>query len=79
MWTNFFILQIIDKNGNVVEYPLYLASLNAPKVGTPQREEEPYAYDAKKWLMENVGGEKAEFLVEYEINGREWGTFSFYY
>jgi len=46
----------------------------APKVGTPQRDEEPYAYDAKSWLMEKVVGEKAEFLVEYEINGREQGT-----
>lgn len=43
----------------------------APKVGTPQRDEEPYAYDAKKWLMRNIVGSKAEFLVEYEINGRE--------
>lgn len=46
----------------------------APKVGNPQREEEPYAYDAKLWLMNKVVGEKAEFLVEYEINGRECGT-----
>jgi len=46
----------------------------APKVGTPQREEEPYGYDAKKWLMGKIIGEKCEFIVEYEINGRECGT-----
>ncbi|CAI2381554.1 unnamed protein product [Moneuplotes crassus] len=63
-----------NKNGNTVDHTFYLASIMAPKVGTPQRDEEPYAYDAKKWLMEKVAGVKAEFLVEYEINGRECGT-----
>lgn len=61
----------IDKNGNTVDYNLYLASINAPKVGNPQREEDAYAYDAKQWLMERVVGEKAEFLIEYQINDRE--------
>lgn len=46
----------------------------APKVGTSQRDEEPYAYDAKKWLMGKIVGMKAEFFVEYDINGRECGT-----
>lgn len=62
---------LIDKNGNPVEYNLYLANIGAPKVGTPQRDEEPYAYDAKKWLMDKVVGQKAEFIVEYEIKDRE--------
>lgn len=53
---------------------MYLASINAPKVGTPQRDEEAYAYNAKSWLMSKVIREKAEFIVEYEINGRECGT-----
>jgi staphylococcal nuclease domain-containing protein 1 len=57
-----------------VEYNLYLANISAPKVGTPQRDEEPYAYDAKKWLMDKVVGQKAEFIVEYEIKDRECGT-----
>lgn len=64
----------IDKNGNPVEYSLYLANISAPKVGTPQREEEPYAYEAKKWLMDKVVGQKAEFIVEYEVKERECGT-----
>ena len=57
-----------------MEYNLYLAHINAPKVGTPQRDEEPYAYDAKKWLMEKIVGVKAEFIVEYEVKERECGT-----
>ena len=64
--------------GKVIEDKYLLASIQAPKTAIRNeesyREDEPLAYLARETLRRASVGKKCEFEVEYEINGREYGT-----
>ena len=62
------------KGGPSKEIAAYLASVQAPKMGSSQRVEEPYAFDAREFLREKIIGKKCEFTPEYEFGGRTYGT-----
>ena len=56
------------------EIPAYLASIQAPKMGSSQRVEEPFAFDARELLRDQAIGRKCEFIPEYNYGGRDYGT-----
>lgn len=56
------------------EHNVYLASVQAPKVGSSTRVEEPFAFEAREFLREQIIGRKAEFTSEYNYGGRDYGT-----
>lgn len=62
------------KAGPAKEIPAYLASIIAPKMGSTNRVEEPFAFDAREFLREKIIGKKCEFIQEYTYSGREYGT-----
>jgi staphylococcal nuclease domain-containing protein 1 len=62
------------KTGPAKEIPAYLASIIAPKMGSTNRVEEPFAFDAREFLREKIIGKKCEFIQEYTYSGREYGT-----
>lgn len=51
-----------------------MAGLIAPKLGTNQREEESFGFEARELLRKKAIGQKCEFHVEYKVNDRECGT-----
>lgn len=53
---------------------MYLASIKAPQIGSANRVEEPFAFDAREFLRERVIGRKCEFHLEYNFQGRDYGT-----
>jgi staphylococcal nuclease domain-containing protein 1 len=56
------------------EQNVYLASIKAPTVGSTNRPEEPFAFEAREFLRERVIGKKCEFHLEYNFSGRDYGT-----
>jgi staphylococcal nuclease domain-containing protein 1 len=63
-----------SKAGPPQEFAVYLASITAPKIGSTNRTEEPFAFDAREFLREKVIGKKCEFTQEYNFSGRDYGT-----
>lgn len=53
---------------------MYLSSVKAPQVGSQNRVEEPFAFEAREFLRERVIGRKCEFHLEYNFSGRDYGT-----
>lgn len=51
-----------------------LASVQAPRIGSSNRVEEPFAFEAREFLREQIIGKKAEFRIEYNFGGRDYGT-----
>ena len=43
----------------------YLAYVSVPRVGNPNRNEEPYAYEAREAIREMLVGRKVDFVTEY--------------
>ena len=43
-------------------------------MGNANRNEEPFAFDAREFLREKVIGKKCEFHPEYTYSNREYGT-----
>ena len=43
-------------------------------MGSSNRVEEPFAFDAREFLRERIIGKKCEFQKEYEYGGRDYGT-----
>jgi staphylococcal nuclease domain-containing protein 1 len=56
------------------DHQVFLAGLQAPKLGTNTWEEEPYAFEAWEFLRKKAIGQKCEFHIEYKVNDRECGT-----
>jgi staphylococcal nuclease domain-containing protein 1 len=63
-----------SKTGPAQEFNAYLASVSAPKMGSTNRVEEPFAFDAREFLREKIIGKKCEFTPEYQYGGRDYGT-----
>jgi len=62
------------KVSGTTEHNVYLASIQAPKVGSSTRVEEPFAFEAREFLRELIIGRKAEFTNDYNYGGRDYGT-----
>jgi hypothetical protein len=48
--------------------------VSAPKIGSTNRTEEAFAFDAREFLREQIIGRKCEFNLEYNFSGRDYGT-----
>jgi len=57
-----------------IEKHCYLANIQAPKMGSTNRTEEPFAFDAREFLRERIIGRKAEFTVEYSFANKDFGV-----
>lgn len=71
---DYFVISRSMKDGSTQEMQAYLASVQAPKMGSSNRVEEPFAFDAREFLRERIIGKKCEFQREYEYGGRDYGT-----
>ena len=56
------------------DYGVFLASVSAPKIGSSNRVEEPFGFEAREFLRERYIGKKCEFHPEYNYGGRDFGT-----
>mmetsp|Transcript_20897 Transcript_20897/g.24553 ORF Transcript_20897/g.24553 Transcript_20897/m.24553 type:complete len:144 (-) Transcript_20897:2379-2810(-) len=43
----------------------YLAHINVPRVGNPNRNEEPLAHEAREFVRERIIGRKVDYKTEY--------------
>ena len=43
-------------------------------MGSSNRTEEPFGFDAREFLRERIIGKKCDFHPEYSYGGREYGT-----
>lgn len=43
----------------------FLAYVSVPRVGNPNRNEEPYAYEARELIREMLIGRKVDYVTEY--------------
>lgn len=71
---DYFMLSKTTKDGGHAELSGYFASVQAPKMGSSNRNEEPFAFTAREFLRERIIGKKCEFHKEYEYGGRDYGT-----
>ncbi len=51
-----------------------MASVQAPKIGSANRSEEPFGFAAREFLREKIVGHKCEFTVEYTYSARDYGV-----
>lgn len=56
------------------DYNVFLASVAAPKVGSANRVEEPFGFEAREFLREKIIGRKCDFHPEYNFGGRDYGS-----
>jgi len=71
---DYILISKSSKGGKAQELNAYLASVSAPKMGSSNRTEEPFAFDAREFLRDKVIGRKCEFHLEYNYGGRDYGT-----
>ena len=62
---DFLTISKTSTTSGTKEFPVYLASITAPKMGSSTRQEEPFGFEAREFLREKVIGRKCEFTVEY--------------
>jgi staphylococcal nuclease domain-containing protein 1 len=43
-------------------------------MGSTNRTEEPFGFDAREFLREKIIGKKCEFTIEYNFSGRDYGV-----
>ncbi len=43
----------------------YLAYISIPRIGNPNRIEEPFAYEAREAIREKLIGRKVDYVTEY--------------
>jgi staphylococcal nuclease domain-containing protein 1 len=53
---------------------VHLAFVQAPRIGSSQRVEEAFAFEAREAIREKIIGRKCSFTVQYQINGRRYLT-----
>jgi hypothetical protein len=50
----------------------YLAFVSAPRVGNPNRKEEPFGFEARELVRTKLIGKKVTFKLEYMANGKRF-------
>lgn len=71
---DYITLSRSTKTSGHTEQNVNLASVQAPKIGSTNRVEEPFAFEAREFLREKIIGKKAEFHTDYSYGGRDYGT-----
>lgn len=62
----------IGKKANKDDDPYcFLAYLNVPRIGTPNRLEEAYAFDAREAIREKAIGRKVDYVTEYMAGSKK--------
>jgi len=56
------------------DYNIFLGSVSAPKIGSSNRVEEPFGFEAREFLRERIIGKKCDFHPDYNYGGRDYGT-----
>ena len=56
------------------DYNIFLASVSAPKMGSSNRTEEPFGFEAREFLRDKIIGKKCDFHPEYNYGGRDYGS-----
>ena len=49
----------------------FLAYVNVPRIGTPNRSEEAYAFDAREAIREKAIGQKVDYVTEYMAGSKK--------
>ena len=49
----------------------FLAYLSVPRIGTPNRTEEAYAFDAREAIREKLIGQKVDYVTEYMAGNKK--------
>ena len=62
------------KQSGTTETNVNLASVQAPRMGSSNRVEEPFGFEAREFMREQCIGKKAEFRIDYQIGGKDFGT-----
>ena len=52
---------------------VFLANIQAAKIGSSNRAEEPFGFDAREYIRERAIGKKCEFTIEHTYSGRDYG------
>eukprot|EP01022_Parablepharisma_sp_SALTPOND_P019994 TRINITY_DN35190_c0_g1_i1.p2 TRINITY_DN35190_c0_g1~~TRINITY_DN35190_c0_g1_i1.p2 ORF type:complete len:919 (-),score=143.15 TRINITY_DN35190_c0_g1_i1:10592-13348(-) len=69
------VIQGKEKEGEVPpSKELYLAFIEAPKMPTPQRGADPFAFVAREFLRKLLIGKRVSFLLEYKREDKDYGT-----
>ena len=49
----------------------YLAYITVPRIGNPNRNEEPFAYEAREAIREKLIGRKVDYVTEYMAGSKK--------
>ena len=49
----------------------FLAYISVPRIGTPNRNEEAYAFDAREAIRDKVIGQKVDYVTEYMAGSKK--------
>jgi len=55
----------VSKKADLSDPLCFLAHINVPRIGNPNRNEEPLAYDARELIREKIIGRKVDYVTEY--------------
>ena len=50
----------------------HLAYISGPRLGNPNRAEEPFAFEARELIREKMIGKKCDYTIEYVANGKRF-------
>lgn len=53
---------------------VFLANIQAPRVGNPSKPEDSFAFDAREAVREMIIGKKVDFILEYSHSNRKYVT-----
>lgn len=59
------------------EERVYLAFITAPRCGSQEKSEDPFAFEARELVREAFIGKKVDFTLEYQVSGRKYVTIPF--
>ena len=56
---------------------VHLAYISTPRLGNPNRTEEPFAFEAREQIREKLIGRKCDYTIQYVANGKRFVSVSF--
>lgn len=64
-------IQALGKQADKEEALCYLAYVNVPRIGNPNRNEEPLAFEARELIRERLIGRKIDYVTEYMAGNKK--------
>lgn len=61
----------VSKKVQVDDPMCYLAYITVPRIGNPNRNEEPFAYEAREAIREKLIGRKVDYVTEYMAGSKK--------